>query len=151
MSEWKGDMSQIEDVLSEIQAEKRDAEETVRPPADEAAIAQLQNDASGQLQVALPEGYIAFLRRSDGIDFNGTVIYGATLQDSPYLPDFQKANALFGNLDYVLYGETGDELFAQHRATGAWQIIDRASLSPLESFASFEALLEHALRNAYEH
>ncbi len=150
MSEREDGMAQVEDVLSAIHAEKREAAETVRPPAGDAAIARLRSAAANRMQTALPDSYIAFLRRNDGIDFNGTVIYGATTQDSPYLPGFTKANALFGNPDYVLYGETGDELFGQHRTTGAWQILDRASLSVLECFGSFDALLEHTLRNAYD-
>ncbi len=70
----------------------------------------------------------------------------------PYLASFRAANELFSNSepDYVLYGETGDELFAQHRQSGAWQAIDRASLSVQEDFDSFDALLDHALRTAYE-
>jgi hypothetical protein len=147
------DVSHTQDILSQIHAEKLAAKATVRAPADDAAIARLISYAADERKTALPEGYIAFLKRNDGLDFNGNVIYGATTQDSPYLSSFQQANELFSDADpdYVLYGENGDELFAQHRATGAWQIIDRPSLSLLEQFDSFDALLDKVLRDAYEY
>jgi hypothetical protein len=146
-------MPDMNDTLALIQDEQREAGESVRPPATEAAIEALRTYARARLGLALPAGYVAFLQRNDGLDFNGTMLYGATARDTPVLHGFQQANELFrqgGGRDHMLFGETGDELFAAHLPSSQWQVLDRGSLSPIETYERFDDLLAQVLQQAYE-
>jgi hypothetical protein len=48
------------------------------PPASPDAIERLRRFAHDALRTELPAAYVKFLGKSDGLDFNGYVIYGAT-------------------------------------------------------------------------
>ncbi len=148
--------SGIEDVLGMIAAEQRAVGEQVQPPASPQAIQALSAFAREHLGAELPESYAALLSSVDGLDFNGTVLYATTERDLPgggTLLGFREANKIFmegGERHHLLLGETGDELFAWDRQDGAWRILDRGSLSQLETFPDGDALLERVLRRAYE-
>jgi hypothetical protein len=147
----RASMSDIDDLLAAIDARKRKFARTMRPPASAEAIERLRRFAWDTLRTDLPEGYVTFLGRSDGLSFNGYEIYAATEQRKPYyLSGFVEANEILGGPDaeYVFYGETGDELYAQDRTSGVWAALDRPSLSVLETFPSFDALLAQVLRDA---
>ena len=147
----RASMSDIDDLLAAIDARKRKFARTMRPPAPAEAIERLRRFAWDTLRTDLPEGYVTFLGRSDGLSFNGYEIYAATEQRKPYyLSGFVEANEILGGPDaeYVFYGETGDELYAQDRTSGVWAALDRPSLSVLETFPSFDALLAQVLRDA---
>jgi len=145
-------MPEIDELLRRIEAEKREFDQTVQPPAAPAAIERLRTHARDSLRTELPDGYVRFLQHADGLDFNGYVIYGASEHEKPYLAGLAEANAQLADppARYVFYGETGDELFAQDREGGAWVLLDRPSLDVIENFPSFEAMLERMLHDAYE-
>jgi hypothetical protein len=102
-------MSDIDDLLGDINAEKRAFQQTIWPPASPDAIARLRRFARDTLQTDLPEGYVTFLGRNDGLDFNGHVIYGATEHKEPFLSGFVEANERLGRpqVMHVYYGDTG--------------------------------------------
>ena len=143
-------LSGINELLAEINAEKREFAQTIWPPASEDAVARLRRLAREMLSVELSEGYVTFLERHDGLDFNGFVIYGATEHQEPFLSGFVEANERRGGpqASYVYYGDTGDRLFAQNRTSQVWDILDRSSLDVVASFPSFEAMLTEVLRSA---
>jgi hypothetical protein len=145
-------MSEIDNLLRRIETEKRSFDQPVWPPALPADIERLRTYARESLQTDLPRGYIAFLRSHDGLDFNGYVVYGATEHQAPFLDGFAEANTRLADppAKYVFYGNTGHELFAQDRDCGTWVRLDNPSLDVMEEFASFEAMLERVLRDAYE-
>ena len=146
-------MSDIDDLLARVDASKRELGETIQPPASPEAIERVRRLARETLRTDLPEGYVTFLRRNEGLAFNNCQIYAATECRNPYYrPGFIEVNTLFsaswGSERYVLYGDTGDELYAQDRMSGAWVELDRPSLSLLNTFPSFDAMLAKVLRDA---
>ena len=146
-------MSDVDDLLGTIDARKRKFARMPSPPASSEAIERLRRYARDTLQTDLPKGYVTFLGRTDGLDFNGYAIFAATEQRRPYyLPGFVEVNEMLseGGARYVFYGDTGDELYAQDRMSGAWVALDRPSLSVLETFPSFDAMLAQVLRCAVE-
>jgi hypothetical protein len=145
-------MSDVDDLLAAINAELREFAQTISPPASPEAIERLRRYARDTFRTNLPEGYVTFLGRNDGLDFNGFVIYAATECKKPFLSGFVEANERLGAPDneYVFYGESGDELYAQHQTSMAWVALDRPSLSVLGRFPSFDAMLAHVLREAVE-
>jgi len=145
-------MSAIDDLLVKINAEQREFDQMIRPPASPDAIARLRTLARDTLQTDLPEDYVTFLGRNDGLDFNGYVIYGATERKEPFLSGFVEANERLGapQTRHMYYGDTGDQLYAQDRTSGAWVALDRPSLDVIATFPSFEAMLTKVLRDAVE-
>lgn len=142
----------IDALLALIDAERRAFNQAVQPPAPAEVVEWLRRDARDTLRTELPVGYLVLLCRSDGFDFNGYVIYAATQRETPFHAGFAEVNTVLGgaSAQYVFYGETGDELFAQDRASGAWVMLDRPSLGVIAAFPSFDAMLERVLRDAYE-
>lgn len=143
-------LSGIDELLAEINAEKREFAQPIWPPASPDAIERLRKLARDTLQADLPEDYVAFLGRNDGLDFNGYVIYGATEHKEPFLSGFVESNERLGGpqAGHVFFGDTGDQLFAQDRTSQAWVALDRASLDVIATFPSFDAMLTDVLRNA---
>ena len=146
----------IETTLDLMQAEKKKVGGNVRLPAENAAITDLQDFVRKRYYTEINPAYVELLRKINGVDFSGTVLYAAAEND-PFATrrklEFANLNEIFydeGNDDYVLYGETGDELFAQQISTNTWQILDRGSLSLLESFVSCDLLIERVLTRAYD-
>jgi hypothetical protein len=145
-------VSDTDDLLERIAAEKREFAQTIWPPATADAVARLHGFARDALRTDLPEGYVAFLGRNDGLDFNGHVIYGATEHEEPFLSGFVEASERLGGPQarHVHYADTGDRLYAQDRTSGAWVALDRPSLDVITTFASFDAMLTQVLRDAVE-
>ena len=145
-------MSDIDELLAGINAEKREFAQTIWPPASADAIVRLRQLARDTLRTDLPEDYVTFLGRNDGFDFNGYVIYGATEHAEPFLSGFVEANERLGGPQdkYVYYGDTGDQLYAQDRMSRAWVALDRPSLDVIATFPSFDAMLTKVLRKAVE-
>ena len=145
-------MSDIDDLLADINAEQREFKQTIWPPASLDAIARLRRFARDTLQADLPEDYVTFLGRHDGLDFNGHVIYGAIEHKEPFLSGFVEANEHLGGLQarHVYYGDTGDQLYAQDRTSRAWVALDRPSLNVIATFPGFEAMLTKVLHDAVE-
>jgi hypothetical protein len=144
-------MSATEALLQRIDAEKRAYDQTIWPPAEE-AIDRLCSHARETLKTNLPEGYVALLRRRDGVDFNSYAIYGATEHKQPFLAGFIESNARLADPPsrFVFYGETGDTLYAHDRTDGRWVALDAPSLDVVDAFDSFDAMLGHVLREACE-
>jgi hypothetical protein len=145
-------MSATEALLQRIDAKKRAYDQTIWPPAAEAAIDRLRAHARETLKTQAPEGYTALLRRRDGVDFNGYAIYGATEHRQPFLAGFIEANARLADPPsrFVFYGETGHTLYAEDQTSGRWVALDAPSLDVVDEFDSFDAMLEHVLREACE-
>ena len=106
--------------------------------------------ARDKLQTDLPEGYLTFLGRADGFNFNGYTIFAATEQEEPNRAGFVEVNEILsvGDERYVFYGSSSIDLYAQDRTSMAWVILDRPSLSVEGTFPSFDALLAKVLRDA---
>lgn len=145
-------MSIPEDLLQRIDAEKREYDQTIWPPATQEAIDRVCGYARDMLQAELSESYVAFLRRNDGLNFNSYTIYGATEHAKPFLGGFIEVNARLADppSPFVYYGETGNTLYAQERTSGRWVALDVPSLDVVDEFDSFDAMLEHILREAYD-
>lgn len=147
---------EIRNLLEQIHAEMRAAGEQVQPPASTEALDALHDYAGRELLAVLPEAYVDFLRVADGLDFNGTVIYATRQRALPgglTLLGFPETNRDFRSAEprhHLLFGETGDELYAHDQTDGAWLRLDRASLAPLDTYPTCEAMLAEALRRAFE-
>jgi hypothetical protein len=146
----RANMSDIDELLAAISADLREFGQTLRPPASPEAIERVRRIARDKLQTDLPEGYLTFLGRADGFNFNGYTIFAATEQEEPNRAGFVEVNEILsvGDERYVFYGSSSIDLYAQDRTSMAWVILDRPSLSVEGTFPSFDALLAKVLRDA---
>lgn len=83
-------------------------------------VARAREELRSRFGAALPEEYAAFLRRCNGMDYNGLVLYGASQsEDKPGAKGFWQglvpANAAWregvGHDAYIVLGETDMDLF----------------------------------------
>jgi hypothetical protein len=146
----RASMSDFDDLLAAINAHERKFAGTIRPPASPEAIERLRRFARDTLRIDLPDSYVTFLGKNDGLAFNNCEIYATTEHKKPYLPGFVEVNEILGGPEarYVFYGDTPDDLYAQDRTSMVWVALDRPSLSVLDTFPSFDALFAEVLRYA---
>ena len=152
IAEEKQRMAQL---LGEVHDRQRKYEMFVEPPAPAERIEPLRSAARVELSIDLPAEYAAFLELSDGLDWNGAVIYAterkAEAPGRPFLEGLVPANLdLRDNPDLgrlLVLGESGMELYVHDPQSGAFRIIDRVSMDPYDTFDSFGDLLAAILRS----
>lgn len=128
--------------------------ETVQAGADEARIAALRAALEREFGATLPEDYAALLRRSDGVDFDGLVLYGSWQSEAnPGPGDFWQglvaANKLWragpGHEAYLVLGETDIDLFTVNLDGTGPVLRDKVSSDVNETFASVGAAIQRLL------
>ena len=142
-------------ILDEVERQKNLLGEHMQPPCTEESIASLTRRARQEFGIEPPGSYLNFLRRTDGLDFNGTVFFASVI--SPYrgrpdllLDGFIEANRRLREVPedqkYLIFGESGMEMYVMDLVTRKFDIVDQVSTDIYESFDSFEDLLEAGLR-----
>jgi hypothetical protein len=144
-----------QDLLAQVHADQRKYGDAIRPPATPAALAALRARARSLLGTELPPEYIEFLQRSDGLDFNGLVVY-----DSASTPE-QPSNGFWQGLvaanqawrdnparrELLVLADSDMDLYALHLPSQTWRRIDKIGSDRFEEFPSFGAMLDAALRS----
>ncbi|MGL5011852.1 MAG: YrhA family protein, partial [Paracoccaceae bacterium] len=85
----------IPSLLTRIHPDQRRAGEAIRPPATDAAIADLAARTQATFALTLPEDYAAFLRHSDGLVYNGLVLYDCGSTAHPHAQALIDANHIW--------------------------------------------------------
>lgn len=129
-------------------------DEPVQPPADEAAIAEVLVRVRERFGATLPDAYADLLRREDGLDVDGLVLYGS--RQSPeergpggFWQGLVATNELWrevpGREDYLVLGDSDLYLFTVDLDGGAPVLRDRVTAEPVERFPDVAAALERLL------
>jgi hypothetical protein len=140
-------------LLARIQAEQRAVGERVEQPADEAGIDRAAAALRANPAIAFPDPWRAFLRVSDGLDFNGFVLYATAERRYGRLVmlGLAEQNCAMARTErdapLLLLGETGDDYFAW-RPTEGYVIVSRITLETHERFESAAGLLRRVLELA---
>ncbi|ANC78753.1 SMI1 / KNR4 family protein [Fictibacillus phosphorivorans] len=147
MSHWK-------DLLLEIKKIEEKYESSLRNPACDSEIMKMKNNVEQNLiSVALPSSYIKFLQTTNGLDFNGLVIYGV---DQVFLEkkkaiDFQgfiETNNLWHENDwqkqYIFYGDSNTAWYGYDQVENKYVELDKPSGTLIQSFESFDSMLSCA-------
>jgi hypothetical protein len=128
--------------------------ETVQAGADEARITALRTALQREFGATLPDDYAALLRRSDGVDFDGLVLYGswqseATPGPGGFWQGLVAANKLWregpGHEAYLVLGETDIDLFTVALDGGNPVLRDKVSGDVNETFPSVGAAIQQLL------
>lgn len=100
-----------------------------------------------------PEGYMAFLRRVNGLCWNGVEFHGTTPvsdSESDYeLEDLMEANEAFrethGLVNRLLIGRADEEYYIYNAEEDSYEVVDATVMDVIASFSDFNALFEDAV------
>ncbi|GAA5126034.1 YrhA family protein [Pseudonocardia adelaidensis] len=129
-------------------------DEPVQPGADEAAIADVRARLRDRFGAMLPDAYADLLRREDGLDVDGLVLYGSGQSPEARGPGgfwqgLVAANELWrevpGREDYLVLGDNDLYLFTVDLDGGAPVLRDRVTAEPVERFPDVAAALAQLL------
>ena len=143
----------------------RVAEEQLRfksepqPPATEEQLQRVVEDGSKKLHTELPGDYLHFLRLTNGLDWNGVVIYGAGSNPLASHPDRSIADIVEMNLNYrddsrfgdlLVLGSNGMDIYTYRISTDRYEIYDEVPHELIESFPTFDELMSKALTRSLQ-
>ncbi|MFP7735855.1 YrhA family protein [Priestia aryabhattai] len=147
MPEWK-------DLLREIEKVEEKYGSSLRSPASDREIMELNHNIQEKLgSMALPEPYIEFLKKVNGLDFNGLVIYGVdkALLDKEVDEDiygFIEANELWyengWQKQYIFLGDSDTAWYFYDLKESLYVELDKPSGTLIQSFENFDSLLGDA-------
>lgn len=107
--------------------------------------------------IILPNSYIEFLKKVNGLHFNGLVIYGVdeVLLDEKVDEDihgFIETNELWYENDwqkqYVFFGDSDTAWYCYDRKENVYVELDKPSGTLIQSFESFDSMLSDALETS---
>ena len=126
----------------------------MQPPCPTTAIQELREASRKHLSYSIPDEYAEFLSQTNGLVWNGLVIYASDRTPIVGYSDRFIEGFIDGNLgyrdfepmkDYLVFADDGTSLYVYDIGEAAHRIILRVGLSIMESFTSFEILIAKAL------
>lgn len=137
--------------LAKIHAICKEYDDPVFAAASEATIAATAKDFNQRFGFQLPDGYLDFLRLSDGLDADGTIIWPTTTMGDPgeYITEsIVDANLSFRSLiddGYLFLGQRDDSVFVKDLVTGRFLAAEIVGMAEWETFPNCEAMIEFML------
>jgi hypothetical protein len=140
-------------LLDKIAERKRKYGEGLQPPCSPEDLKSLQRSAKSELDCDIIDECARFLKRANGLDWNGIVVYASKRTPivgytDRFIEGFVEANLNFRGFepmkDYLIFADDGVVLFTLHAATNKYDVITRVGLSILKSYGSFDELLTDA-------
>jgi hypothetical protein len=121
----------------------------VGPPLSEAGIEDLRQRARSKLSAEIPDPYLEFLRRIDGIEWNGLYVYAGTERDEDVLPEeFVDYNLAMRNceedLNFLIFATSGISQFVQNLSESRFQTLGLGTYDVVEEHESFDDMLAAA-------
>lgn len=116
-------------------------------PATPNALARLDSWFRERTGGSLPDGYLNLLARTDGLDFNGAVLYATRdgrTTNGLFVAGLTESNERLGDTGGTWVGEANGDLFGLK--AGAWVIADKVSRQVFSQYDDCTALLAHVLR-----
>lgn len=139
-------------ILDEIANQKAERHIAMQPPCSPGELRSLRQSLVNQFHFEMPEGYRELLEMTNGIDFNGTVIFAAAAaphagRPGKFIEGLLEANRVRREnaAQFLIFGESGMEMYAYDFDSKAWQTVDQVSLDAYETFDSFDDLMIAAL------
>ncbi|WP_061479997.1 YrhA family protein [Stenotrophomonas sp. DDT-1] len=149
----------VEARLLKLRANLNEAEMYLGPPIERPDIDALQSSALSTLGIVLPESYVGFLSRHDGLAAAGVFLYSSTSRsycDGGSALALVEMNLLArgqGSMGgYVELGESDMDCYVFEFATGRYQIRDKVAFDNVyEEFTSLDGLLGHIISLIEQH
>ncbi len=138
-------------LIAALEADQASHGEVRQGPASAAEIDRLRAALHAEFGAVLPQDYALFLRRANGLDYNGPVLYGATQSQAAPGPNgfwqgLCAANRLWregpGHEALLILGETDLDLLTVTLAGAEPSLRDKVSGELTSAFESVVDLLE---------
>lgn len=102
--------------------------------------------------IPLPEAFKSVLRRTNGLDHNGLVIWPVSQQEGFQETLFQANEELRDSFDdrYAYFAQRDEDLFYFDPGDNRYHVMAMMGRNELEVFDDAAALLEYALKEAFE-
>ena len=143
-------------LLMEIERDIRTMGRTLQPGCTSNQINQLVKSVREILGTTLPEGYIQFLSYTNGLMYNGLMIYASqetVLQGGQdvCIWGIVEANLLhrsdpFFN-DFLVFGQGNMDYYALYLPDNSYRIIDRVPGNVIDILPSFDDLMIRAIQD----
>lgn len=145
---WDKSLGEIKKIL------KRYNENLNRPATDEEIVRFLKSVEERFENVSLPKQYLDFLKETNGLDFNGTVIYGVdrdilknNLNEVVY--GFIENNEIWyensWQKEFAFIGDTNDSWYCIKIKDEVYMELDKPSGDLIRGYNDFDEMLEDAL------
>ena len=148
-------MHQWKDLLIEVDKIEDKYGSLLRKPASDTEIIKMNQTIQEKLgKIELPESYIGFLKKINGLDFNGLVIYGVDealldMEVDEEVHGFIETNEICyendGQKQYVFYGDSDTAWYCFDLKMNVYVELDKPSGTLIQSFDSFDSMLKDAL------
>jgi hypothetical protein len=146
-------------LLDLIAQEQRRYGSALQPPATDEQIHRLVEQARVELRTDLPAAYLDFLRLTNGLDWNGVVLYGTATLPMVGHADRSIAGIVEMNLsarnderfdDLLVLGSNGMDLYTVRVSTSRYEIYDEVPHELVDSTGTCAELLVKALTRALQ-
>lgn len=150
-------MTAYASTLEQITEDNRSYGDEPQLGATKAELDTLRQRASDELSVRLPDAYLEFLRNSNGLDYNGTVIYSThrvpiTGYDDRFIEGFVGSNLDAREVEdmkrYLVFGESNESLHVLNVAERRYQTIESIGYGVYQDYDSFDDMIAAVLEEA---
>lgn len=138
-----------QNLLHEVSKQIASWGDTLEGPISRKELNKLNSDILVNYCIPLPDDFIEFLNITNGLEFNGLIIFGSkniTVAD-PFKSELLEANITFHEVEsydlrkLLLIGETSSSVLTYDHNSNSYQLRDRIALDRLEEFSTFKELL----------
>jgi len=147
------------DLLRRIAEEEARSGGGLQPPATEEQLLKLVTQAKTLLHTEIPAEYLEFLEQTNGLDWNGVVIYASETVPIVGHPDRTIPGVGDMNLGYrdddrfddlLVIGSNGMDLYTCRISKGEYEIYDEVPHELIDSLPSFDVLMTRALTRSLQ-
>ena len=111
-------------------------------PATSNQINNFIEDTNTALQLKLPDDYIGFLKKCDGFEFDGYIIYGT----NNFLEN--QADYEYISKQYIIFAEYDIGWFGMKKSDGSFWELDKPSGREMQQFLCAGDMIKHILSSA---
>jgi hypothetical protein len=148
-----------QELLQRVAEEQRRFGSGLQPPAAGEQIQLLIERAQKELHTKPPVEYLNFLRVTNGLDWNGVVIYASDTAPIVGHPDRPIPDLVEMNLNYrddsrfddlLVIGSNGMDIYTYRISNGAYEIYDEVPHELVETIPTFDELMTKALNRSLQ-
>jgi hypothetical protein len=148
-----------QDLLQRVAEDMAEFGATLQPPCTDAKVQALVARATQELQAIPPDDYLEFLKSTNGLDWNGTVVYASENVPIVAHPDRSIAGLVDMNLNYrddvrfkdlLVLGSNGMDIYTYRLSTKEFQVYDEVPHGLIETCADFDDLITKVLTRSLQ-
>lgn len=144
-----------QDLLATVRAEQQQFKRRQQPPLTEDKLEAFKKRVAFTLSYTLPQAYLDILAITDGLDWNGVVLYASEtrMRDNEELDiqglleaNIQLRLAYTPDKDFIYFAESGIDAFRHNLVANKFEISDRVvGTSVYETFDTADELFQRLL------